>query len=82
MIAVLSVHHLDADGKRDLFRRVREQSRSLVIGDVVAVEPSRRWRRWSRGFDMPSPAAEQADWCGGEVVWGADDLRGDPRRLR
>ncbi len=23
------------DGKRDLFRRVREQSRALVLGDVV-----------------------------------------------
>ena len=26
VISVLSVHHLDADGKRDLFRRVRETS--------------------------------------------------------
>ena len=40
VIAVLSVHHLDSDQKRDLFRRVREQSRSLVIGDVVEVPES------------------------------------------
>ena len=38
VIAVLSVHHLDAAGKQDLFRRVREHSRSLVIGDVVEVD--------------------------------------------
>ena len=35
VIAVLSVHHLRPIGKRELLRRVREQSRSLVIGDVV-----------------------------------------------
>ena len=35
VVSVLSIHHLDADAKRDLFRRVREQSRALVIGDVV-----------------------------------------------
>ena len=39
VISVLAVHHLDDDGKRDLFRRVREQSRALVLGDVVAAEP-------------------------------------------
>lgn len=74
VIAVLTVHHLDAEGKRDLFRRVREQSRSLVIGDVVAVAEDRRVTPIEPGFDHPSPAAEQAEWCGGEVVWEADDL--------
>ena len=39
VISVLSVHHLDAEQKRDLFRRVREQSRALVIGDVVIADP-------------------------------------------
>ena len=28
VISVLAVHHLDADGKRDLFRRVREHARA------------------------------------------------------
>ena len=74
VISVLTVHHLDDAGKRDLFRRVREQSRSLVFGDVVAVEPERRVTPIEPGFDMPSPAADQAEWCGGEVVWEADDL--------
>ena len=74
VIAVLSVHHLDDDGKRELFRRVREHSRSLVIGDVVAVPPKRQTTRIEPSRDHPSPAAEQAEWCGGEVVWEADDL--------
>jgi tRNA (cmo5U34)-methyltransferase len=74
VIAVLSVHHLDADGKRDLFRRVRTEARSLVIGDVVTVPPGRQVTPLTEGFDLPSGAAEQAEWCGGEVVWEADDL--------
>jgi tRNA (cmo5U34)-methyltransferase len=72
VISVLTVHHLDAEGKRDLFRRVREQSRALVLGDVVAadvqvtpIEP---------GVDFPDPAAEVAEWAGGEIAWEADDL--------
>ena len=74
VISVLTVHHLDADGKRDLFRRVREHSRSLVIGDVVDVPPDRRVTPLDPDYDLPSPAADQAEWCGGEVVWEADDL--------
>ncbi|MGH2953705.1 MAG: class I SAM-dependent methyltransferase [Solirubrobacterales bacterium] len=74
VLSVLSVHHLDVDGKRDLFRRVREQSRSLVIGDVVEVPPERRVASLEPGVDMPSPSADLAEWCGGEVTWEADDL--------
>jgi len=74
VIAVLSVHHLDADGKRDLFRRVRTEARALVIGDVVDAGPEARVASLTEGFDFPSSAADQAEWCGGEVVWEADDL--------
>jgi tRNA (cmo5U34)-methyltransferase len=35
VISVLSVHHLTDDQKQLLFRRVREHSRALVLGDVV-----------------------------------------------
>ncbi|HKG37051.1 MAG TPA: class I SAM-dependent methyltransferase [Solirubrobacterales bacterium] len=72
VIAVLSVHHLDRAGKKELFRRVREHSRALVIGDVVAaatqvtpIDPE---------YDFPEPAEDLATWCGGEVVWQAEDL--------
>jgi len=74
VISVLSVHHLDDDGKRDLFRRVHEHSRALVIGDLVEVPAERRVAPLEPGFDLPAPAAELAAWCGGELTWEADDL--------
>lgn len=74
VIAVLSVHHLDAEQKRDLFRRVREQSRSLVIGDVVEVPAEQRVATLTPDFDKPSTAADQAEWCDGEIVWEVEDL--------
>jgi len=58
VISVLSVNGLTDEQKQALFRRVREQSRSLVIGDVFE----------SDQLD------KVAEWCGGEVVWRADDL--------
>lgn len=70
--SVLSVHHLTTDGKRDLFRRVREQSRSLVIGDVVRAEP--QIAPIDPSCDFPEDPEELARWCGGEIVWRADDL--------
>ena len=72
VIGVLTVHHLNAEQKRNLFRRVREESKALVIGDVVKadvevtpIEP---------GYDFPEAAEDLAEWCGGEVAWRADDL--------
>lgn len=72
VVSVLSVHHLDADQKRDLFRRVREQSKALVMGDVVQADP--QVTPLEEGVDIPSPAEDMAAWCGGEIVWRADDL--------
>lgn len=72
VIAVLSVHHLDRDGKRDLLRRVREQSAALVIGDVVRSDP--QLTPIEEGFDFPEDADALASWAGGEVIWRADDL--------
>jgi tRNA (cmo5U34)-methyltransferase len=74
VVSVLAVHHLTDDGKRDLFRRVRETSRALVLGDVVAVPAERQVASLTEGFDRPAPAGVQAEWCDGEVVWEADDL--------
>jgi tRNA (cmo5U34)-methyltransferase len=59
VISVLSVQNLRDEQKRDLFRRVREQSQALVLGDVVEGEEQ---------------VASLAEWCGGEVRWRADDL--------
>ena len=58
VISVLTVAELDADGVRDLVRRVRDHSRALVIADVAS----------------PEQAAEWAEWCGGEVAWQSDGL--------
>lgn len=72
VIAVLSVHHLSAEGKRDLFRRVREQSDELVLGDVVtAAEPV---APIDPELDHPEAAERLAEWTGGDVRWRADDL--------
>lgn len=72
VIAVLSVHHLDSAGKRDLLRRVCEQSRSLVIGDVVRADP--QVTPIEPDFDFPEDAADLAEWSRGEITWEADDL--------
>jgi tRNA (cmo5U34)-methyltransferase len=72
VISVLSVHHLTDEQKRDLFRRVREQSRALVIGDVVVAEP--QVTPLEEGIDLPSRADDLVEWCGGGIVWEADDL--------
>ena len=72
VIAVLSVHHLPAGGKRDLLRRVREQSRALVLADVVRAEP--QLTPLEDGFDFPEEADDLAAWCDGEVRWRRDDL--------
>jgi tRNA (cmo5U34)-methyltransferase len=72
VIGVLSVHHLTGEQKQNLFRRVREHSKALVIGDVVRsdvqvapLDPS---------YDFPETAEDLASWSGGEIAWRADDL--------
>ena len=72
VISVLSVHHLTSEQKRDLFRRLREQSGAFVMGDVVKAEP--QIAEADEGVDFFDPPQELAEWCGGEVVWSADDL--------
>jgi len=58
VISVLSVNDLADAQKETLFRRVREHSRSLVVGDVFE----------------PEQLQDVVAWCGGEIVWQADDL--------
>jgi len=58
VISVLSVNELDEEQRRSLFRRVREHSRSLVIGDVFE----------------PRQLSAAVEWSGGEVAWQADEL--------
>ena len=72
VISVLAVHHLSDERKRELFRRIRETARGLILGDVVLAEE--QVTPLEPGFDLPAGAEEQAEWCGGEIVWRADDL--------
>ena len=72
VVSVLTVHHLNDDGKRDLFRRVREQARAMVMGDVVIADP--QVTPLEAGVDLPSRAEDIVEWCSGELVWEADDL--------
>jgi tRNA (cmo5U34)-methyltransferase len=72
VIGVLSVHHLTSEQKRALFLAVREQSRSLVLGDQVKAE--KHALPPEPGIDFLECAGDLADWCDGEVVWRRDDL--------
>ena len=72
VISVLAVHHLRDEQKRTLFRRVREQAKALVIGDVVVADP--QVTPIDPEFDYPDTAEQLAEWCGGEVTGCADYL--------
>jgi tRNA (cmo5U34)-methyltransferase len=58
VISVLSVNQLDDEQTQALCRRVREQSRSLVIGDVFE----------------PKKLNDLLAWSGGQITWQADNL--------
>lgn len=58
VISVLSVNDLNDEQKRSLLRRVREQSRSLVIGDVFGA----------------GEADDLVEWSDGELAWEGDGL--------
>jgi tRNA (cmo5U34)-methyltransferase len=58
VISVLSAGDLDDDQLQALCRRVKEQSRSLVIGDVFE----------------PNKLQNLLAWSGGKITWQADDL--------
>jgi tRNA (cmo5U34)-methyltransferase len=72
VIGVLSIHHLRAEQKKNLFRQVRERARAFVIGDVVKADEE--ITPIDPDYDFPEAAADLAEWSGGEVIWEADDL--------
>jgi tRNA (cmo5U34)-methyltransferase len=72
VIGVLSIHHLRAEQKQNLFRQVREQARSFVIGDVV--KAAAQVTPIDPDYDFPESASDLAEWAGGEITWQADDL--------
>jgi tRNA (cmo5U34)-methyltransferase len=72
VIGVLSIHHLGSEGKQELFRQIREQSRALVLGDIVKADV--QVTPVDADYDHPETAADLAAWSGGEITWAADDL--------
>ncbi len=58
VISVLSVNDLSDEQKQALFRRVKDHSRSLVIGDAF------------EGDQLDN----LVEWCNGEIAWQADGL--------
>lgn len=73
VICVLSAHRLTNDQKQTLFRRVRQQSKSFVLGDFVALETGEGNTQVS-GTAYPDTATDLTEWSGGEVKWQGDDL--------
>jgi tRNA (cmo5U34)-methyltransferase len=72
VISVLSVGLIPDQAKQRLFRRVREHSRALVIGDIVKADPQiSALEEGAAYLDTPEQLAE---WCAGEITWRSDDL--------
>jgi tRNA threonylcarbamoyl adenosine modification protein (Sua5/YciO/YrdC/YwlC family) len=81
--SALAVHHLDAEAKTELFRRIGEilePGGRFVLADVVVPEdPADAVTSLTPGFDKPSSIREQLEWlvaAGLEprVVWSHRDL--------
>src|SRR5882757_5643504 len=67
VIGVLSIHHLRPDQKKELFRRVRDHSRSLVIADLVKADE--QVTPIEDGYDFPENPSDLASWTQGKVMW-------------
>jgi tRNA threonylcarbamoyl adenosine modification protein (Sua5/YciO/YrdC/YwlC family) len=81
--SALCVHHLDGEGKADLFARVREVLQpggAFVMGDVVVPDdPADATTPLTPGYDRPSPLADQLAWLSDagldpRVAWAHRDL--------
>jgi tRNA threonylcarbamoyl adenosine modification protein (Sua5/YciO/YrdC/YwlC family) len=79
----LCVHHLDGEGKADLFARVREAlvpDGLFVMGDVIVPpDPAAALTPLTPGYDRPSPLPDQLRWLADaglepRVVWEHGDL--------
>jgi cyclopropane fatty-acyl-phospholipid synthase-like methyltransferase len=77
------VHHLDADGKRDLFGRVRSVLRPdgrIVLGDVVVPErPEDAVTPITPEYDLPDRVPDLLAWLQEagfqtSLVWAERDL--------
>jgi tRNA (cmo5U34)-methyltransferase len=83
VVSALAVHHLDAAGKRDLFRCVAERlarGGRFVLADVVVPrDPADARVELEAGYDLPSTVEEQLGWLHeaglrARVTWEEADL--------
>ena len=83
VVSALTVHHLDAARKADLFRRVRERLRPggrFVLADVVVPDdPHDVVTPVDPPYDKPSPVPDQLSWLREaglqpRVRWSEKDL--------
>jgi tRNA (cmo5U34)-methyltransferase len=83
VVSVLAVHHLDAAGKRDLFRRIAEvlhPGGHFVLGDVVVPErPEDVQIEIDWVVDLPDRLDDQLEWLREaglepETLWAWKDL--------
>lgn len=83
VVSALVVHHLEAEGKRDLFRRVRDElapGGRFVLADLVVPERTADVvTPATPGFDKPDPLPDLVTWleqAGFEttVEWSWKDL--------
>jgi tRNA (cmo5U34)-methyltransferase len=83
VVSALTVHHLTAEEKADLFRRVAEVLRPggrFVLGDVVVPDrPEDAVVPLEDGFDRPDRADAQLAWLrqtglDAEMTWNEQDL--------
>jgi tRNA (cmo5U34)-methyltransferase len=83
VVSALAVHHLPADGKRDLFRRVAsvlDPGGVFVLGDVVVPEkPEDAQIEIDWVVDLPDSVSDQLSWLreagfAAGVVWSHRDL--------
>jgi tRNA (cmo5U34)-methyltransferase len=83
VVSTLAVHHLDAAGKADLFRRVAEAlapGGRFVLADVVVPErPEDAVIPCTPGYDLPDSVPDQLEWLRAaglepSVTWARRDL--------
>ncbi|MEX1357282.1 MAG: class I SAM-dependent methyltransferase [Gaiellaceae bacterium] len=83
VFSALAIHHLDGEGKRDLFRRVARVLRPggrFVLGDVVVpADPAHAVTPLSPDFDLPDTGPDQLAWLeeagfAAQLAWSLRDL--------
>ena len=83
VFSALAIHHLDGEGKRDLFRRVGDVIRpggTFVIGDVIVpAQPEESDIPLTPDFDRPDRLDDQLAWLedagfSAEPTWVRRDL--------